>query len=228
MTNPINPETPEDQETRAALEQEAQAATTDFRTATAQNDESLGVKLGAYAAHVTKNAVIMAGVNGNSKVTRRIITDGVIGDETVISLIGLPSTGSITNVCPTGVGATDKFWYNNTAISPILYNADGTMVGQIPAALFTAGTTGTMKNFTYNEKEYLQVADSGFSRLIDITGKLPQDLTINDVVFSNLASVNNIYQDVDYRIGEDGSLSLYSFSEVNYISAMVTEAAPIA
>ncbi|EKD47457.1 MAG: hypothetical protein ACD_66C00050G0002 [uncultured bacterium] len=57
MTNPINPETPEDQETRAALEQEAQAATTDFRTATAQNDESLGVKLGAYAAHVTKNAV---------------------------------------------------------------------------------------------------------------------------------------------------------------------------
>ncbi|OFX40289.1 MAG: hypothetical protein A2W95_19410 [Bacteroidetes bacterium GWA2_40_14] len=177
---------------------------------------------------VTKNAVIMAGVNGNSKVTRRIITDGVIGDETVISLIGLPSTGSITNVCPTGVGATDKFWYNNTAISPILYNADGTMVGQIPAALFTAGTTGTMKNFTYNEKEYLQVADSGFSRLIDITGKLPQDLTINDVVFSNPASVNNIYQDVDYRIGEDGSLSLYSFSEVNYISAMVTEAAPIA
>lgn len=181
--------------------------------------------------NVTKNAVIMAGVNGNSKVTRRIITDGVIGDETVINLVGLPSTGSITNVCPTGVTAHDNFWYNNTAITPILYSADGTtIIGQIPTALFEAAPSnnGTMKLFTFEGKNYLQVSDKGFSKLIDITGKQPQDLTVGDIVYSNPTSVNNIYQDVDYRIGNDGSLSLYSFSEVNYISAMVTEAAPIA
>lgn len=178
---------------------------------------------------VTGDAVVMGAISSTSTVWRYIITGGVIGDVEEITLDGSITTGTVSVAYPTGLTASDGFWYNNLGTHPTLCDNTGAPLGTIPAAVFEGaeGNTGQMKAFSYDSKDYLLVADNGKAKLINITGKQPADLTGADVVYTS-QGVFNLNQDVAYRIGLDGSLSVFSFSANNGMYSGSTEAAPVA
>ncbi len=174
----------------------------------------------------SKNGVIMGGISTTSTVWRYIITDGVIGDVEEITIDANITTGSIAVAYPAGLTAADGFWYNNTATNPILCAADGSIVDSIPAALFE-GVNGQIKAFSANSKDYVVVVDAGKAKLFDITGKNAKDLTTADIVYTS-QGVYDINQDIAYRVGGDGAISVFSFSANNGIYTGSTEAAPVA
>lgn len=176
---------------------------------------------------VTGDAVVMGAISTTNTVWRYIIEGGVIGDVEEITTDASLTAGVVTVAFPAGLTAADGFWFNNAVIHPTLCNADGSIVGTVPAELF-AGKTGQMKAFSYDSKDYLLVVDEGKAKLINMTGKQPQDLIVADIVFTTTDGVVNDNMDVDYRIGDDGSLSIYSFSANNGIYSGTTEAAPVA
>ncbi len=175
---------------------------------------------------VTGNGTVMGGVSATRTVWGYAILGGVISDAIELTLDENIATGAVGVVYPAGLTPADGFWYNNDAITPTLCNDTGGVVGAIPAELFT-GNTGQIKAFTYDSKSYLLVADDGKAKLINITGKQPGELTVDDIVHTT-QGVYNINQDVDYRIGADGSLAIFSFSANNGIYSASTEAAPVA
>jgi hypothetical protein len=177
---------------------------------------------------VTDDAVIMAGASGVRTVLRWIITDGVIGDVEEITLPETVNTGIVATACPTGLTAADGFWYNNASSQPVLCNADGTVVGEIPAEVVSAAS-GQIRLFSYDSKDMMLVADTGRAVLIDITGKQPGDITIDDIVtFTKGVANSSQLAGADYRIGADNSLAIFSFSSANGLWASATEAAPVA
>ena len=176
---------------------------------------------------VTGDAVVMGAVSSTRTVWRYVIEGGVIGELQETSIDEAITTGSVSVAYPSGLSYLDGFWFNNDQITPTLCAADGSVVGAVPLELFE-GTTGQIKAFDYDSKDYLLVVDAGKAKLIDMTGKQPQDLTVDDIVFTTTAGVFNINQDADYRIGADGSLTIYSFSANNGIYSGTTEAAPVA
>ncbi|MEA1898415.1 MAG: T9SS type A sorting domain-containing protein [Bacteroidota bacterium] len=178
---------------------------------------------------VTGDAVVMGAISSTSTVWRYIITGGVVGDLEEITLDGSIPTGSVSVAYPTGLTASDGFWYNNVGTHPTLCDNTGAVVGLVPATVFEGaeGNTGQMKAFSYDSKDYLLVADNGKAKLINITGKQPADLTATDVVYTT-QGVFDVNQDVAYRIGADGSLSVFAFSANNGIYSGSTEAAPVA
>jgi len=178
------------------------------------------------AGDVSDDAIVMGGISSTRTVWAYQITDGVIGEVTEISLDETISTSSISVAHPAGLTLDDGFWYNNDAITPTLCDDTGGIVGAIPIELFE-GNNGQMKVFTYDSKDYLLVVDAGKAKLINITGKAPTELTVDDIVYTT-AGVYNINQDVAFRIGADGSLAIYSFSANNGLYAGSTEAAPAA
>lgn len=176
---------------------------------------------------VSGDAVVMGAISSSKSVWRYIIQGGVIGDVEDIAVDDAISTGIVTVAHPAGLSAQDGFWYNNASIHPTLCGADGSLIGAVPDALFE-GTTGQIKAFSYDSKDYLLVVDEGKAKLINMTGKQPQDLTVDDIVFTTTGGVSDTNMDVDYRIGADGSLTIYSFSANNGIYSGTTEAAPVA
>jgi hypothetical protein len=178
---------------------------------------------------ITADAVVMGAVSSTRRVWRYIITDGVIGDVEEITVAETIPTGTVAVAFPTGLTAADGFWYNNLSIHPTLCDNTGAVVGVVPGVVFQGaqGNTGQMKAFTYDSKDFLLVADNGKARLINITGKQPSALTVNDVVHTTQGAFN-LNQDVTYRISPDGALSIYSFSANNGIYSASTEAAPVA
>jgi len=175
---------------------------------------------------VSGNAVVMGSISGTRTVWAYLILDGVVGEVTEISLDESIATGAVGVAYPAGLTLADGFWYNNDGITPTLCDVTGAVVGAIPAELFV-GNTGQIKAFTYDSKNYLLVADDGKAKLINISGKQPSELTVDDIVFTT-SGVYNINQDVGFRIGADGSLAIYSFSANNGLYSGTTEAAPVA
>lgn len=175
---------------------------------------------------ITGNAVVMGAISGTSTVWRYIISDGEIGEVEEITLADSISTGSVAVAYPTGLTAEDGFWYNNTDINPVLVDKNGAMVDTVPAALFE-GVNGQLKTFSHDSKDYLLLVDNGKAKLINITDKAPHELTNDDIVYTS-QGVYNINQDVDYRIGGDGEITVYAFSANNGIYSGSTEAAPVA
>lgn len=177
---------------------------------------------------LTKNAVIMAGASGTRNVIRWVVTDGVLGAPEEITVAESIPTGTLTTATSLGPNSTDGFFYNTVGSQPTVCALDGSYANEIPATLVSANSA-EIKTFTYDEKQYILVQDTGSAILINQTGKQLQDLTTDDIVYSIIGEdETSHFGGVDYRIGADGSLAIYNFSNTKGLWAASTEAAPIA
>jgi WD40 repeat protein len=190
---------------------------------------------------ITKDALILIPRHDAAAIWYLEIKDGVLDvQKKELTLTGI-TAGASASAEALGTSITDGFWYNNASLQePTLIDGTGNIIGAIDGALFT-GTTGDIKVFSHQAKNYLVVSNAGNIQLIDVTGK---SADYSDVAASDFTEIAGIdaphptawgYQAYGYGQEQaiaaypfDNAFQIFSLSGSNYIKAVASEAAPFA
>jgi trimeric autotransporter adhesin len=127
---------------------------------------------------ISANAVILAA--GNGKVVRWIVTAGVLGAPTTITLAD--THGGIMVAYPSTISADPDLFVNSNGQSIRKYNADGTSAGETLSIV--GGSSNHFKYFILGGREYMAVFQYGageigeLATLVDVTGGLGSATTV--------------------------------------------------
>ena len=184
---------------------------------------------------ITGNAVIMAGgqVAGTSgatsvhKVVRWIVTGGVLGAPTVITLgaFGLSSNNLVAT--PETISANPDFFVNSTGRTVFKCNANGTFTGDSLTGVVALSSSDT-KYFEVGLKKYIAAYTYGtnaeFVRLVDVTFGIGAGSTV--ALTQTLGAVSNsngtgglgIKTIPDLVDGTNNTITIYALATNNGIS----------
>ena len=174
----------------------------------------------------TNAAIYVPAGNSSSTVLRWIITNGILGSPTVITLSGF-TFGSVPAVAPIDASATSDFFVNANAKNATLFSASGTNKGAIASAILPIGSHST-KAFSVDGKNYLitflnsQTAgdvNGNCAKIIDITNGIATATTVAlSTRLGNNANANTT-GDVAVRIFQNPvSLVAYTLATNNGLS----------
>jgi hypothetical protein len=132
---------------------------------------------------ITTNAVIMAAgqVQGGSghKVVRWIVTNGVLGTPSIISLAAFAVPSNFITVAPAGVTATSDLYVKCAGNSLVKCNSTGAVL-ETTSVLASSGTD--IKYIDAGAKKYIAAYVPGNAaeqtRLLDVTGGLSATFTV--------------------------------------------------
>ena len=140
---------------------------------------------------ISNNAVIFANGRGTANIVRWVVTGGVLGAPTVITLANAQGNISLAYPKDVDAGAASKILVNSTGNPLRLYNADGTYAGEEVSNTVLANSASDFKYFVLGGKEYIAsyVAIAEDTALIDVTGGLGNAVTVTRS--PKLGSVSN-------------------------------------
>lgn len=204
-----------------------------------QNTDSAdNIRLGdcfTVTGDITANAVIMAGgqVVGTSgatavhKVVRWVVTGGVLGEPTVITLgsFGLNSNNLVAT--PETISANPDFFVNSTGRTVYKCNANGSFTGETLTGVVALSSSDT-KYFEVGLRKYIAAYTYGnnaeFVRLVDVTFGIGSGTTVS--LTPTLGAISNangagglgIKTIPDLVDGTNNTVTIYALGTNNGIS----------
>lgn len=181
------------------------------------------------------DAVIVAARSNRAITYRWVITDGVVQNEGVPTVVANNVTtgnghfGPYASVALESADPDSPVWVNGLSIHPSRMAADGTSLGVIPDEVATGNASGlertyVSKYFEWDNKKYLYVYSwhwADHCRLIDVSAEDISTLTVDDWqevgTYLGQQADELKWGDVDYFIGEDGVLNLVTLVSSNGI-----------
>jgi hypothetical protein len=148
------------------------------------------------------------------------------------TLSGTPNTvPANSNVTPTGLGGNADFYINGNGANIRRYASDGAYVEGANVA--TTGSMTGVKYFEQNGKSYVtaylfrevdtDAAKIGYVRVWDVTDPLAPELVASSPKFADADGGNHVNGDVDFRLNEDGTFTLFGLGTDQGIGAFSTE-----
>lgn len=179
-------------------------------------------------------AEIWASAAGTPGTVLRATTDdvGLTWTTELTSLSGTSNTmPANSNVTPTGLGGNADFYINGNGSNIRRYTSDGAYVEDANVA-----TTGSMTGVKYFEQDgksfvtaYLfrevdtDAAKIGYVRVWDVTDPLAPELVASSPKFADADGGNHVNGDVDFRLNENGTFTLFGLGTDQGVGAFSTE-----
>ncbi|NBC86998.1 MAG: T9SS type A sorting domain-containing protein [Bacteroidetes bacterium] len=170
-----------------------------------------------------------AGVSNSENVYRFTTTDNGASFSAGVVTAGPQSTGNVEGIDPTGPGSS-SFYLNPAGKAPTLYDASGTDQGAVQGA---SNFTTSVRYFEVGGNAYIALHNwgsggGGFNAdVIEVTGGPGSAVPYGST--PTLGSNGNVQAngDLDVRVNNDGTATIFVMSTNNGIGSYTTSQAPL-
>lgn len=176
------------------------------------------------AGDISTNAVIYAGGRSSDKFVRWIVTAGILGVPTVITLADVQGTNPVAY--PKTITTNPQMLVKSYGKTLRLYNADGSYANEEVSSTVLGGTATDFKYFVLGVKEYIAIYSSIAEQttLLDVTGGLANAATVNRSLKLGTTSNGNgaggvgVKTVLDMVDGINNTITVYTLGTNNGIS----------